>query len=948
MLELIKGQRLLHDNLVYSLCVSQDDTIVSGSSSGTIRIWDMNGRELANCRGHESTVYSLCVTADSKIVSGSKDRTVRMWNMQGEALGVCRGHEGSISSVCVTKDGKIISGSQDGTVRIWNMTGRELARCRHKNAVTSVRMTKDDKIISGCHDGTIGIWDMEGRELAHCKGHRGPVLTVCITDDGKIISGSQDRTVRIWDMNGIELAVCRGHEFDVFGVTMTADGKIISGSYRDVRMWNMTGHQIASLESSILYDSCLCVTGDNKILAGGLYLSIDILNSDGIKLGTYKGHNDEIRSICLTKHGKIVSASTNGYLRIWDSNVITESDAVLNALSNLDENLTEKTWTTLQKFSRKEMPMDEAFKAISQIITGTSMTKMKNASPSVKKEQVTLILGDEKTPMLVPKHHAMLIGAISELIDIEGAEFHTFPLPMISPKIGKLIIEQLERVYSSIHDLERKYTRLIIYDFKNLEGDDLIEVLKAVDYLNIPVLKKCAQTAALEIGPDNISQASIRLLPSHLRNPLVTDQVLNLLNVATLITDVCAEYPGYIGRLEYMMEDGTLVFNRDRKLIFRDIQGRELFTRDGFEDMRTFYVTKNREIISGTKDGCVYIFDKYGRELAVCRGHASEITSVCMSEDGKIISGSNDYTVRIWDMHGRELAVCRGHDWMITSVCITKDGKILSSSMDGTMRVWDLEGRELAKINITKNLNNVAHSLKVTEDGKIVYRKGKKIHILNMAGKKIAVCRGHQKRVVSVCVTKDGKIISGSEDNTVRIWDMNGEELAVCKKHNRGVNFVSITKDGKIVSNCGDHVYIWDMRRISGFSESLEQLSTMDDDQAGKIWVTLQKPMQKNLDIHEAYERIVIILKETNEDASGPSAQESQNSKSEQSSTETSSSKTIGKGHLDGIFTLKNVLIGATISYLAYRFLKNDTNDKRNEATFENHGTTHMIQINAS
>ena len=81
---------------VTSLCVTKDGKIVSGSYDKTVRVWDMQGKELAICRGHESLVYSLCVTKDGKIVSGSYDKTVRVWDMQGKELAICRGHEGTV------------------------------------------------------------------------------------------------------------------------------------------------------------------------------------------------------------------------------------------------------------------------------------------------------------------------------------------------------------------------------------------------------------------------------------------------------------------------------------------------------------------------------------------------------------------------------------------------------------------------------------------------------------------------------------------------------------------------------------------------------------------------------------------------------------------------------------------------------------------------------------
>ncbi len=85
----------------YSVCVTKDGKIVSGSYDKTVRVWDMQGKELAICRGHEDSVYSVCVTKDGKIVSGSFDKTIRVWDMQGNELALCRGHEDAgLFSLC--------------------------------------------------------------------------------------------------------------------------------------------------------------------------------------------------------------------------------------------------------------------------------------------------------------------------------------------------------------------------------------------------------------------------------------------------------------------------------------------------------------------------------------------------------------------------------------------------------------------------------------------------------------------------------------------------------------------------------------------------------------------------------------------------------------------------------------------------------------------------------
>ncbi len=137
-----------HQNYVFAVCITNDGKIVSGHEDKRIRVWDMHGNQLAECRGHEQWITSVCVTHDDKIVSGSFDHTVRIWDIEGNQLALCRGHEDGVSSVCVTRDGRIVSGSYDGTVRIWDIHGNQLALCRdhHILGVASVCVTNDGKV----------------------------------------------------------------------------------------------------------------------------------------------------------------------------------------------------------------------------------------------------------------------------------------------------------------------------------------------------------------------------------------------------------------------------------------------------------------------------------------------------------------------------------------------------------------------------------------------------------------------------------------------------------------------------------------------------------------------------------------------------------------------------------------------------------------------------------
>jgi WD40 repeat protein len=91
-------------------------------------------------------------------------------------------------------------------------------------------------------------------------------------------------------------------------------------------------------------------------------------------------------------------------------------------------------------------------------------------------------------------------------------------------------------------------------------------------------------------------------------------------------------------------------------------------------------------------------------------------------------------------------------------------------------------------------------------------------HLWTLYNSNQATLQGHKGSVLSVAYSPDGKrIVSGSQDNTVKVWDANkGQEILSFKGHTSAVDSVVWSPDGKRIVTANRHpfrettVKVWD------------------------------------------------------------------------------------------------------------------------------------------
>lgn len=69
-------------------------------------------------------------------------------------------------------------------------------------------------------------------------------------------------------------------------------------------------------------------------------------------------------------------------------------------------------------------------------------------------------------------------------------------------------------------------------------------------------------------------------------------------------------------------------------------------------------------------------------------GHSGFVTCLIETKGGNIVSGSCDNTIKIWDLKGTCLNTFKEHSSSVCCMIETKDKKLLTGSEDTSIKFW--------------------------------------------------------------------------------------------------------------------------------------------------------------------------------------------------------------------------------------------------------------------
>ncbi|HUQ61990.1 BTAD domain-containing putative transcriptional regulator [Lentzea sp.] len=265
-----------HASGVNDIAVHQN-VVASAADDGTVRLWNLDGADLATLDGHADRVESVSFSPDgTRLAALTRDHTVTIWDVARRERLTSFSYTGSGAStdIAFQPDGRAIVTASLGRFR-WSLPGLEREAFSGDQYIASaVEFTPDGRLlISTDPAGGALLWDVAADKLERrVSTGQGDVRTVAVSPDGtRFATAGANRTVKIWDVaTGAELMTLTGHSAPVVSLAFSPSGDALASGGEDhaVVVWNLATRAGTTLTGHTGPVQAVAFTRDDELVSG--------------------------------------------------------------------------------------------------------------------------------------------------------------------------------------------------------------------------------------------------------------------------------------------------------------------------------------------------------------------------------------------------------------------------------------------------------------------------------------------------------------------------------------------------------------------------------------------------------------------------------------------------------------------------------------------------------
>ena len=160
-----------HGAAVWAVLAYDNNTIITGCADKQIRIFHPSGKQSRSIQAPE-VVRALCRlppnhSSGAQFASAGNDAIIRLWTLQGKQVAELHGHENFIYSLAVLPNGGLVSAGEDRTVRVWQNNECVQTITHPAISVWTVAVCPENgDIVSGASDKLVRVFTRDQARYA--------------------------------------------------------------------------------------------------------------------------------------------------------------------------------------------------------------------------------------------------------------------------------------------------------------------------------------------------------------------------------------------------------------------------------------------------------------------------------------------------------------------------------------------------------------------------------------------------------------------------------------------------------------------------------------------------------------------------------------------------------------------------------------------------------------
>ena len=192
----------------------------------------------------------------------------------------------------------------------------------------------------------------------------------------------------------------------------------------------------------------------------------------------------------------------------------------------------------------------------------------------------------------------------------------------------------------------------------------------------------------------------------------------------------------------------------------------------------------------------------------------SQIKAVDFSRDGQMLATAG-VDVKLWDVRTRKEIATFEHGRWVLAVAFSPDGQFLATGDEiGQVNVWDVQRRRIV-VQLEGDSSSV-YTVKFSPDGEILAGAGYdgNVKLWEVENWEHLGALASGATVFTISFSPDSSTLASTGYESVNLWEVeSGEKIATLTEHTGWVNAVAFSPDGSALISGGDDetLRIWDV-----------------------------------------------------------------------------------------------------------------------------------------